>query len=83
MRLERCLVALEINVGQSRGGLLYDLIAKQIMFTKYQNYKKLMCDTIPNSPLYSRSISVICITDTKAGGPDKQNIKILNLIYDL
>lgn len=39
MRLERCLVALEINVGQSRGGLLYDLIAKQIMFTKYQNYK--------------------------------------------
>lgn len=42
-----------------------------------------MWDTIPNSPLYSRSISVICITDTKAGGLDKQNIKILNLIYDL
>lgn len=41
MRFERCLVALlmERNVGQSRGGLLCDLIAKQTMFTKYQNYK--------------------------------------------
>lgn len=38
---------------------------------------------IPNTPFYSRSISVICITGTKAGGPDKQNIKILNLIYGL